>query len=103
MLCRRKPVAALAAVTAACAIAVLAPSASAASSPAPTVDPTVCQLFNISTGPFGPGMFLGGASLDATLANAGSMVGCQAQPQQSLLPIGQAQPTSPQQSLLPLG
>lgn len=91
MLSRRKPLAALAAVTAALAIAATTASASAATTSAPAVDPTVCQLFNLSTGPFGPGMFLGGASLDATLAKAGSSVGCQ------------AQPTSPQQSLLPLG
>jgi ABC-type sugar transport system substrate-binding protein len=89
MLSRRKPLAALAAVTAALSIAVLTASASAAT-PAPNVDPTVCQLMNISLGPWGPGMFPGGASLDATLAKAGGTVGCQAQstsPQQSLLPI----------------
>ena len=91
MLTRRKPLAALAAITATLAVAASAASASAATSAAPAVDPTVCQLFNVAMGPFGPGLFLGGASLDATLANAGSSVGCQAQPaspQQPLLPIG---------------
>ena len=96
MLSRRKHLAALAAATAALGIAAMATSASAATSAAPAVDPTVCQLTNIALGPFGPGMFLGGASLDATLANAGSTVGCQAQPQSP------SQSLFPQQSLLPL-
>ena len=87
MLARRKPLAALAAVTTALAVAVPAASASAATTQ--TVDPTVCQLLNVAQGPFGPTMFLGGASLSATLQGAGSSVGCAppaAQP--SLFPPG---------------
>jgi hypothetical protein len=76
MFSRQKPLAALAAVTAAVAIVVPAASASAATTTAPTVDPTVCQLLNISMGPFGPTQFIGGASLASTLANAGASVGC---------------------------
>jgi hypothetical protein len=78
MLSRPKPLAALAAVTAALAIAVPATSASAATTTAPTVDPTVCQLLNITMGPFGPTQFIGGASLAAVLGNAGQSVGCAA-------------------------
>jgi hypothetical protein len=85
LLSRRKPLAALAAVTAALAIAVPAASANAAT---PTVDPTVCQLLNFSEGPFGPGIFTGGASLTTTLVHAGNTVGCAPPaPQQGLLPI----------------
>ena len=87
MLSRRKPLAALAGVTAALAIAVPAASASAATSAAPTVDPTVCQLLSLSEGPFGPTMFLGGGSLQSVLKNAGSSVGCAAPaPGQGLFP-----------------
>jgi type IV secretory pathway VirB2 component (pilin) len=78
MLSRRKPLAALAAVTAALVIAVPATSASAATTTA-TVDPTVCQLLNLTSGPFGPTRFIiGGASLGAVLAHAGATVGCPA-------------------------
>jgi hypothetical protein len=87
MLSRQKPLAALAAVTAALAIAVPAASASAATTTAPTVDPTVCQLLNTRMGPFGPAQFIGGASLANVLANAGGSVGCAPPaPQPSLLP-----------------
>jgi hypothetical protein len=75
MLSHQKPVAALAAVTAALVIAVPAASASAAAN-TPTVDPTVCQLLNPPMGPFGPAQFIGGASLANVLANAGASVGC---------------------------
>ena len=78
MLSHRKPLAALLALSAALAVAIPVASASAA----PTVDPTVCQLLNLSSAPFGPAFgpaqFLGGASLQATLANSGAMVGCPA-------------------------
>ena len=88
MLSHRKPLAALAAVTAALAIAVPAASASAATATATTVDPTVCQLTDITLGPFGPTHFIGGASLANVLTNAGASVGCPAPPPQpSLLPI----------------
>jgi hypothetical protein len=76
MLSHQKPLAALAAATAALAIAVPAASASAATTTTPTVDPTVCQLLNTSTGPLGPTQFIGGASLANVLANAGNSVGC---------------------------
>ena len=75
MLSRRKSQAALVALTAAVAVAVPASSASAQTA-APAVDPQVCSLLNTAQGPFGPGMFFGGASLDSVLANAGSSVGC---------------------------
>jgi hypothetical protein len=88
LLSRRKPLAALAAVTAALAIAVPAASANAATTTSPTVDPTVCQLLTFSEGPFGPGLFIGGASLTNTLVNAGNTVGCTPAPQQGLLPVG---------------
>jgi hypothetical protein len=79
MLPRRKPIAALAAVTAALAVAI--PAASANAAPAdPTVDPTVCQLLNISMGPIGPTHFIGGTSLSSVLAGAGASVGCPAPP-----------------------
>jgi hypothetical protein len=82
----RKPLTALAAVTAALALAVPAASANAATTP--TVDPTVCQILNNEMRPFGPTMFLGGDSLRSTLANAGSSVGCPAPPPQpSWLPV----------------
>jgi type IV secretory pathway VirB2 component (pilin) len=87
MLSHRKPLAALAGVTAVLAFAVPVASASAASTTAPIVDPQVCQLLNFAQGPFGPTAFIGGASLAATLAQAGSTVGCAAPaPQPSLLP-----------------
>jgi hypothetical protein len=87
MFSRRKPLAALAGVTAALAIAVPAASASAATSATPTVDPTVCQLLSLSEEPFGPSMFLGGGSLRSVLTNAGSTVGCAAPaPGQGLFP-----------------
>jgi hypothetical protein len=90
MLSHRKPLAALATVTAVLAVAVPAASASAATSAAPSVDPQVCQLLNSTqTGFFAPTMFFGGASLANTLANAGATVNCPAPapaPQQSLLP-----------------
>jgi hypothetical protein len=73
MLSRQKPLAALAAVTAALAIAV---PASAATTTAPTVDPTVCRLLNTTMGPAGPTQSVGGASLANVLANAGGSVGC---------------------------
>jgi hypothetical protein len=89
LLSLRKPLAALAAVTAALAVAVPAASANATTTRASTVDPTVCQLLTFSEGPFGPGMFIGGASLTSTLVNAGNSVGCTPPaPQQGLLPAG---------------
>jgi ABC-type sugar transport system substrate-binding protein len=85
---RRKSLAALAGVTAALAVAVPAASASAATTAGPTVDPQVCQILNFAQGPFGPSLFFGGASLQATLAQAGSTVNCPAPPpQRSLLPM----------------
>jgi hypothetical protein len=88
MLSRRKPLAALAAITTALVVAVPATSASAATTAAPTVDPTVCQLLSITMGPFGPTQFIGGASLAAVLAGAGASVGCPAPaPTPSLLPV----------------
>jgi hypothetical protein len=87
MLSRQKPLAALAAVTAAVAIVVPAASASAATTTAPAVDPTVCQLLVTTMGPFGPTQFIGGASLANVLTKAGSTVNCPAPaPQPSLLP-----------------
>jgi type IV secretory pathway VirB2 component (pilin) len=87
-LSHRKPLAALAGVTAALAFAVPAASASAATTTTPIVDPQVCQLLNFAQGPFGPtASFFGGASLGATLAQAGSSVGCAPPPAPtSLLP-----------------
>jgi hypothetical protein len=86
MLSRRKPLAALAAVTAALAVAIPATSANAATT-ASSVDPTVCQLLNITAGPFGPTHFIGGASLANVLAGAGNSVGCAPlAPQQPLFP-----------------
>lgn len=88
MLSRRKPLAAVAAIAAALAVAVPVTNASAATSDGPTVDPTVCQLTNLAAGPFGPGMFIGGGSLRNTLIAAGATVGCAAPaPQTSLLPV----------------
>ena len=84
---RRKPLAALAAVSTALAIAVPAATAGAASTRAGSVDPTVCQLINFSSRPYGPTMFMGGASLASVLASSGSSVGCPAPaPQASPLP-----------------
>jgi hypothetical protein len=86
MLSRRKPLAAIAVLTAAIAVAVPVAGASAATT-APAVDPTVCQLLNTTSRPFGPTMVVGGASLASVLANAGATVGCAAPaPQPSLLP-----------------
>jgi hypothetical protein len=83
MFSRRKPLAGLAAVTAALAVALPATSASAA----PTVDPTVCQLLDTTTGPSGPTQFAGGDSLANILTSAGASVGCPAPaPQSPLLP-----------------
>jgi hypothetical protein len=79
MLSRRKPLAALAALTAALAVAIPAASASAA---APTVDPQVCQLLSPTMGPLAPTAFFGGASLARVLANARSTVSCPAPPPQ---------------------
>jgi hypothetical protein len=72
--------AALAAVATTLAVAASATSASAAptATAAPTVDPQVCQLLNITRGPFGPTAFLGGASLANVLGNVGNSVGCPA-------------------------
>ena len=79
MLSRHKPLAALAAVTTTLAVAVPVAGASAASSTAVTVDPTVCQLMNTPSGPFGGLTNLpGGLSLENTLAHARSTVGCPA-------------------------
>jgi hypothetical protein len=79
MLSCRKPLAALAAMAAAFAVAVPTASADATAAPAaPSVDPTVCELLTISESPFGPTMFIGGASLLSTLTNAGNSVGCAA-------------------------
>jgi hypothetical protein len=79
------PLAAVAAVTAALAVAVPATASAATASPA-TVDPQVCQLLNVVGGPFGPTHFVGGASLADVLAKAGSSVGCAAPaPSPSLL------------------
>ena len=72
----RKSVAALAAVTAALAVAVPATSASAATTAAPGVDPTVCQLTNLAIGPFGLAYVPGGPALANTLTQAGASVGC---------------------------
>jgi type IV secretory pathway VirB2 component (pilin) len=82
---RRKPLSALAAVAVALGVAV--PSASAATTATPTVDPLVCQLMNVSMGPFGPTQGVGGASLASVLTSAGATVGCSvAAPAPSLLP-----------------
>jgi hypothetical protein len=85
---RRKPLAALAAITATLAVAVPVSSASAATTTTPTVNPTVCQLLNVASGPFGPTQLIGGASLAAVLAHAGGTVGCAAPaPNPSPLPF----------------
>ena len=84
MLSRRKSLAALAAITTALAVAVPAASSSAATT---KVDPTVCQLTDLAAGPFGPSMFVGGASLSNVLTTAGASVGCAPPAQRpSLLP-----------------
>jgi hypothetical protein len=100
---RRKPLAVLAAALT--ALAAAAPAASASTARAPIVDPTVCQLLALSEGPFGPGMFLGGASLISTLQTAGNSVGCPApSPQQLLFPFGvPSLPSFLQQSSMPFG
>jgi hypothetical protein len=85
MLSCRKPTVALAAITAALAVAVPATSASAATTADPTVDPQVCQLLNTTTGPFGVTQAIGGASLADVLAKAGSSVGCAAPAPKPLL------------------
>jgi ABC-type sugar transport system substrate-binding protein len=102
MLSRRKSLAVLAAALT--ALAAAAPAASASTARAPSVDPTVCLLLNISENPFGPGMFPGGASLISTLQTAGNSVGCPAlSPQQLLFPFGQPSlPSVPLQSATPL-
>lgn len=83
----RKTFSALAAVGAAAAIAIPAATANAATTAAPAVDPTVCQLLSSPTGLFSPAFLPGGASLAATLAHAGSTVGCAAPaPQTSRFP-----------------
>jgi hypothetical protein len=53
-------------------------SASTAKTKAPSVDPTVCQLVNISAGLSGHGRHHGRASLVSTLTKAGATVGCPA-------------------------
>jgi hypothetical protein len=89
----RKPLAALAAITAALAVAVPVTSASAATTP--TVNPQVCSLLDAAQGPFGPTMFYGGSSLGAVLANTGASVNCPPPaPRPSLLPTGLL-PTGP--------
>ena len=96
ILSRRKPLAVLAGVTAALAIAVPAASASAATTPGPTVDPQVCRLLSLAEGPFGPAQFLGGASLGSVLMQAGSTVNCPAPtPQHTLFPTQLLFPTVP--------
>ena len=100
MFSRRKPLAALAGLTVALAVAAPAATASAATNSGPTVDPQVCTLLSIAEGPFGPAQFFGGAfggtSLGNVLRNAGSTVNCPAPaPQQSW-------PTIPLPTLQPL-
>ena len=100
---RRMPLAALATVVAALAIAVPAATASAATTSGPTVDPTVCQLLDFAQGPFGlSGFPIGGASLGNVLSQAGASVNCPAPaPQQSLFPTFPTFPTSPSLPTLP--
>ena len=99
MLSRRKPLAALAGLTVALAVAVPAATASAATSPGPTVDPQVCTLLSIAEGPFGPTQFFGGAfggtSLGNVLNNAGSTVNCPAAAPQPSWPPIPLQPPQP--------
>jgi hypothetical protein len=60
------------------------------------VDPQVCQLLNLSMGPFGPTAFIGGSSLSNVLAGAGATVNCPAPaPQPSLLPFPSLLPAFP--------
>jgi type IV secretory pathway VirB2 component (pilin) len=94
---RRKPLAALATVVTALAIAVPVGTASAATTSGPTVDPQVCQLLNFAEGPFGLTQFpVGGATLGNVLTQAGASVNCPAPaPQQSLFPTLPYQPTLP--------
>jgi type IV secretory pathway VirB2 component (pilin) len=76
---RRKPLAALATVVTALAIATPAATATAATPSGPTVDPTVCQLLDIAHGPFGlTSLPIGGASLGNVLSQAGASVDCPA-------------------------
>lgn len=94
---RRKPLAALATMVAALAIAVPAATASAATTSGPTVDPTVCQLLDIAQGPFGATWFpVGGASLGSVLSQAGASVNCPAPSAQQF-----TFPTFPYQTMLP--
>jgi hypothetical protein len=95
MLSCRKPVAALAALTAAAAVAVPAASADAATTGPPTVDPQVCVLLNIARAPFGPTSFFGGASLAAVLSNVADSVNCPPPP--PLSPLLPTLPTLPGQ------
>jgi hypothetical protein len=74
MVSHRKPLAALAGVTVALAVAVPAASSSAATRTRPPVDPQVCQLLTPTMGP----QVVGGTSLANVLKNAGSTVGCAA-------------------------
>jgi hypothetical protein len=79
MLSRRKPMVALAAITAALAVAVPVTSASAATATPrsiPLVDPTVCQLLNVSELQAAPTALFGGTSLATVLTGAGNSVGC---------------------------
>ena len=100
MFSHRKPLAALAGLTVALAVAAPVATASAATTSGPTVDPQVCTLLNIAEGPFGPAQFFGGAfggtSLGNVLRNAGSTVNCPAPPPQPGFP------PLPLQSLQPL-
>jgi hypothetical protein len=79
MLSSRKPLAALAAITAAAAVTIPVASASAAAPTSPTVDPQVCQLLSFAIGSPGLAQSFGGPALAGVLTNAGGTVGCAAQ------------------------
>jgi hypothetical protein len=91
----RKPLAALATVVTALAIAAPAATATAATTAGPTVDPTVCQLLNVAQSPFGlTSLPIGGTSLGNVLSQAGASVNCPAPAApQFAFPILPYQPT----------
>jgi hypothetical protein len=74
---RLKSVAGLTAVATVLAVAGPAASANAATPTRLSVDPTVCQLLTVTTGPLGPTHLAGGAGLADVLARVAASAGCQ--------------------------
>ena len=74
---RLKSMAGVTAVAAVLAVAGPAAGASAATPTGPLVDPTVCNLLNLTRGPLGPTHLLGGGGLADVLARVATSAGCQ--------------------------